>query len=217
MAIRQVESDLEFKDQRTYVNSTTLSETVWRLVCEWTGREAWREAFIDATFSRMTGHNGVFWLAEDQAELAPKEKPNALIRVYNAERSIWIAFVPDASRPVERRSPTERCVKGIRVAGRFSGECAIETSAHTSFLENVVEGNKQIHLASLSASPSPRVIHMYTRRFPIALAIPESGMTSLRVENVGVREQPGTIVTLNRLTLPQLEPASFEFSYLLQF
>lgn len=206
-------SHFAFKDARQYVHSTTLIDEVMSFV------EAelapWRPATLEAAFHELIRSDGQFHVSE-AATVHDAPRPAADVRLAGADRTLYVRFVPDASRPVTARVASSPLIRDFTPSGAWSATCRIEFRDRLSLVENTVEANKRAQLSAVADPASWSVLNLRMRRFPIGLRPGPDVQPRLVIENISSRAAGGGTATVNRLRFPDIPVAPFELSYLLQ-
>lgn len=207
-------TDLEFKDQRQYIHSTTLVEHLLAVIeASFLPASEWENPVVSARFHRLAKTNGHF-LFFDSFPVNPAQAPAADFRFELGKKSYSVHFLDDGPG-VSKRAPSRLDIRNLRLTGSFAGSAEIGSSDRRTWVESLIEANKQIHLLTLGkAEKRPQVLNLYMKGLP--LINPTAGDTChIVIENVGVRSHADSVATLNRLSL-QGHPSRCELSYVLE-
>jgi hypothetical protein len=215
--MREFKTDFEFKNERSYVHSTTMIEEVSRLVFnEICSSITWNLPKIDAKFHRIIESNGTFIITDNTSLFTHCIEPSAEFKIYDINNSMNAFFIEDNKMIVVRKVRTEYSVENINFEGNFSGTCTINCSSRQVMTENIIEANKRFHQLSLEDKGSLKIVNLYLRRLPLDLprsvALSRSHLI-LKIQNIGARERDNSIATLNSLYFPELKSDRFELSY----
>jgi len=219
--IRELKTDFEFKDRRTYVHSSTMIRELTRQIYEnYYPEGKWNDPKVDAKFHKTVLHNGVFKLSENQSDLNDCDLANTTFCFFDDNQSISAAFHENEDIGVDRRIKTNYTVDSIALEKKFSGSCKIGCLSKESFVENVIEANKRIHLLTVEdRNCDVEVINLYMRKFPVSLPVNVSidyGKLLLNIENISSRQLDKSIVTLNSFSFPELDIDHFEMSFIMK-
>lgn len=215
--MKEFKTDLEFKDSRNYVHSTTMLETLCGFIYgNIYPEDKWEMPKIDAKFHKEVLCNGKFLIAEDISKLPESGTASADFRFYDATRSIYAAFIEDKGISVTKRIKTNYRIEDIVLEKDFFGTCRIGCADRSAFTENVIEANKRIHLLTLrDKNKVLKVINLYMKKFP-AFVPNEAKELLLKIENISVRQREGSIATLNSFYFPDVQSIRFEMAYVVE-
>jgi hypothetical protein len=215
--MREFETDFEFKDSRDYVHSTTMLEKLSQLIEEnWRPREKWKLPKVDAKFLQLIHGNGKFHIQEERFGRGTKKKIMAEFKWSDESLRLFAVFAEEADRPVGRRIETNPQIDDIRLGKDYCGVCSIGCGDRISYVENVIEANKRIHLLTLNRKEKLQVLNGYMKGFPIQATYEAGDKTRIEIENVGARPREGGVVTLNTIGFPEWGNERFEISYIVE-
>lgn len=216
--MKEFKTNFEFKDNRSYVHSTTLLEELCNLVYEnFYPEQQWEMPKVDAKFNKWILFNGKFQISEE--DISPSENivVSADFRFYDRKHNITAIFIEDKDMSVVRRIKTSYSIGDIVLERDFSGICKIGCKNRITYTENVIEANKRLHLITLKdRGEGLKVINLYLRKFPVYHYIEECDCLLLKIENISVRPRGSSVVTLNSLYFPQLGMERFEMAYIVE-
>lgn len=216
--MKEFKSNFEFKDDRSYVHSSTLIEEMCRLVYgNFYAEEKWKMPMVDAKFHKPILFNGKFLIFEDSSRFYENISVSADFRFYDGKHNITAVFIEDKGGNVVRRIKTNYSVEDIIIERNFSGTCKIACPNRAAFTENIIEANKRIHLLALKDKGTDlKIINLYMKRFPVYRSIENYDYILLKIENIGVRPRDDSLATLNSLYFPQLQLERFEMAYIVE-
>ena len=213
--MKEFKSDFEFKDDRTYIHSSTLIEEMCRFFYEnYYSEEKWGMPIADAKFHKPILFNGKFLISENSFISPENVSVSADFRFYDGKHNITAVFVANEGANVVRRIKTSYSIEDVVLEKDFSGTCKIGCPSRAAFTENIIEANKRIHLLTLKDKNTDlKVTNLYMKRFPVYLSTENYDYILLKIENISVRLRDGILATLNSLYFPQLQSERFEMVY----
>lgn len=214
-------SEFEWIGKRRYVHSTTMILALKRIFStDIFQLSQGNNTFIDCKFGTEITKNGVFKLSQDRTKIDSIKTKSATFRVYNDYYNYFIAFIEDPSRPVTKSREIEYEVKDLDIKNRFEGKCKIYCSDYASFLKNIIEANKQVHLNCLDDwGMNLKVNNAFMKRFPFCeySELPnQDGFVCLNIENKSVHFSRESVTTLNILSMPELEVKGIQMGFTVQ-
>jgi hypothetical protein len=206
-----IRTDFEFKDARTYINSSSLCEFLVERVMPEIGLDI--HAKLDARFHLVATRNGVMRCQTMPIDPDAGLEVTAEFRLESDGGKFYVYFI-ESDEPVGRRVSSNYDVEGMKLNASFEGDCRIKIDGARSLFENVIEANKRVH--QLSFEPRQvKVVNAYMRKFPLALLSAPHGWYDLKIRNAGTRTHNEGTTTLNKLSFVGLDTPEFEMCYLI--
>ncbi len=213
--VREIKTDFPLKDSREYVNSPTFIQELQRLLCARVGSGVnWGRFRVDATFHRTVTRNGVYRI-EDGSGNPRQDDPPVHLKLYDHRTMFHVGFEETEPGPIQTRVSTDYQVELLQSGADLSGTFRIGCCNGYQFLENVFEANKRLHLKVLAVADRLKVVSLYAKSLPFTLEDDAGPTTSLRIENIRIRQMTGALVTLNRMRFPDLDLGPSELSYII--
>lgn len=204
-----ISTDFEYKDDRTYVHSSTLCEFVSDSVCPQLGINA-ADIRLDAQFHRVVTNNGIMRCQDAPNESRAHTEIAAEFRLVHGGKMHYIYFI-EGDKPVEKRIRTKYNIEDLQNTAPFEGSCQIDVSNTLALLENTIEANKRLHQAAFMGR-SVKVVNMYMKKFPLGVRS-DNTMRALNIRHIGARNHNDGLTTLNRLSFVDSDIPAFEMCY----
>ncbi len=205
-----IPTDFEFKDERTYVNSSTLCEFLGEQVVSALGLRA-ADMRLDARFHRLVTKNGIMRCQEVQNELRSNSEFAAEFRLVSGSQIFYVYFL-EGETPVVKRIATNYEVEDLKFLSPFAGSCRIKIGNALSLFENIIEANKRLHQATFTQKQI-KVVNLYMKKFPFELMPNSKDWYTLNIRHIGARSHNDGVTTLNKFSFVELDIPAFEMCY----
>ena len=205
-------TDFAYKDERTYVHSTTMCEFLSTRVVPAIGLQA-SDIRLDARFHRVVAKNGIMRCQETPEEPGAFPELAAEFRLISGSRMHYAYFL-EGQKPVVTRISSRYEIEDLRLVSPYAGSCRIMISDIRSLLENTIEANKRFHQATF-LQKGIKVVNLYMKRFPLGPIAKEKGWYTLEIRHIGSRNHNNGLATLNSLSLAEIDIPAFEMCYFL--
>lgn len=205
----QLATNFSFKDDRTYVHSSTMLEFLSDNVCKELGLTASNVTF-DARFHSVATKNGIM-LCQEHKKSGKLDNEVAAEFVLESPGGKYFIYFLENGGPVSDRVQTDYKIFDWIIGDRFEASCRVGIDDNHCYLENIIEANKRVHQAAFLGK-SVKVINLYMKKAPLALQTP-SAECKLSIKHLSSRTHDGGIMTLNRLLLEDINTPAFDVCY----
>jgi len=212
LKVVEVETSFEFKDDRTYVNSSTICEFLSSRVVPVLGMNL-PGVPLDARFHRLVVNNGIMHCQQMRNDSGSISQAACEFRLGSGYEVFYVYFF-EGEAPVLHRIASNYVIQDLKLLSPYSGSCQIMVSDTRSLLENTIEANKRLHQNTFPQKEF-KVINLYMKRFPLGFVPKRKGKYALEIRHVGSRSHKDGLATLNSFSFPELDIPDFEMCYLL--
>ena len=210
--MKNITTAFEFKDDRVYVNSSTMCEFLSSQVVPAIGLQN-SEIRLDAKFHRLSNKNGIMRCQETPDESSAVSEIAAEFRLVSDSRNYYVYFL-EGQEPVAKRISSRYEIKNLKLLSEYAGSCRIMISDIRSLIENTIEANKRLHQATFPQKEI-KVINLYMKRFPLGPVPERKGWNTLDIRHIGSRNHNNGFATLNSFSFAELGIPAFEMCYFL--
>ncbi|RJR40149.1 MAG: hypothetical protein C4576_20390 [Desulfobacteraceae bacterium] len=205
-------TDFAFKDDRSYLHSTTMCEFIGLKVLPALGMNS-PAILLDARFHRIAAKNGIIRCLEKQAK--PGVYPGLAAEFkLSSGSSVHYAYFLENESPVRERVQSNYQIEDLKLATPFGGSCRTMITDLRSLLENTIEANKRFHQATLPQK-GIKVVNLFMKRFPLYPIFSRKGWYTLNIRHIGSRRHDNGIATINLLSFAEEDIPAFEMCYFL--
>lgn len=209
MKLLELQTNFNFKGDRTYIHSTTLCDIMVRSWCDFALDEL-TNASISIDIHKEAKNNGKLLYFDHKHSI--KEifaTCEAEIKIDGKVRS-YCYFIEEQSAP-NREPSSVHDLSEFQSVSEYSGVCLVGVSSSLMLLENVVEANKIIHLKSFGEDHC-NVLNIYMKNFPFSI-LKLGGRQRLYVENKRKRYQMGGLATISDFWFEAEPDCKFQISF----
>ncbi len=209
----EIATKFVYKDARTYVNSSTLCEYLSSQIVPAIGLQN-SEILLDARFHKLITRNGIMRCQDARESSNDSFEPSAEFTLAAGSKNVFVYFLEGQDPVLDRMSSTYE-IKDLELLSPYAGSCRIMIRDIRSLLENTIEANKRLHLATVT-DKNIKVINLYMKRFTLEPVSEKKDPAVLQIRHMGTRVYNDGIATLNSFSLPELGMPDFQMCYFLQ-
>jgi hypothetical protein len=207
-----IETDFEFKDDRTYVHSSTICEFLSSRVVPSFGMNP-PGTLLDARFHRAVVKNGIMHCQKVRNDSRLRFQVACEFRLVSGVQIFHVYFF-EGEAPVLHRVASNYIIEDLKLLSPYAGSCQIMVSDTRSLLENTIEANKRLHQNTFPQKEL-KVMNLYMKGFPLGFVPKRKGKYTLEIRHVGSRVHKDGLATLNSFSFAELDIPAFEMCYLL--
>jgi len=203
-------TNFQLLGNRDYVHSSNIIEYLHKN-CEMLTGFSTDGTLLDIKFyGRITTNCAVEPHDEPVDNSAKDILCEAVIRCDKGKRFIYFKEALDSKWP--ESVPVNYDVSEIELNGNYSGKYRIQSDTYGHFIKNLIEANKRVHLADC-LDKDIQVINIFMRNVPLSLCL-DDAMIQLDITNIGRRDShDGSILTLNRISISELDTRDIEVGF----
>lgn len=196
--MNEIKTNFEFKDDRSYVHSSTICDEITnrvlpQLLFEHGG------LVLDAKFHRFFNKDGTFICQEKPFSEDLLRGAVADFRLSTRSGYVYILLRDDGGE-ILKRSKANYSVTDVELLEPYTGFAKIYMDGYSNFFSNIIEANKRIHLMS-GLNADLKVINVYMKKLQLDLPFNNKNGVMVNIENVSIRKHLKGLMTLNKISL----------------
>jgi len=203
-----IKSNFTLLGSRDYVHSTSIIEFIYLNRNNIIGKSN-ELAWLDIKFYKIITSNCLLEITTKPSDNINEDVLcEAIIRRNKSFFFVYFRSQPN-NEELKKASVTYN-VEEIDFFGQYSGDYMIKTDCYSSFIINIVESNKRVHLAS-NPNSEVKILNMFMKNVPLFFDL-NSQWTKIKIQNIGFRGSINeNISTLNKLNINGLKDISLGY------